>query len=282
MIGEAEKALRFFFERGAPEGVFSAYYYSGRQDGGTSRESDLDVAVLLDPESYPERKERSHLRVSLASNLIHALRDNHVDLVVLNDAPPHLGRQIVTDWIRFYCPGEEADHAFAREVQLRAADPELYPAEGATSVFVMRPKPFLEEGIRDIRKYVTHLRRLNSKISGPDDLAKEFSLRNDFRYSILRVAQMVIDIAGELSVRHSLRFEDFSEAIQNLGALEGFPPELASSLEQFPGLRTTLLHPRQTVANEAVIDALQELDSVEAFVNWVEDFAIWEGDSSTA
>jgi hypothetical protein len=49
-----------------------------------------------------------------------------VDVVVLNDAPPQFGRRIVTCGLRVVCADPEADHAFVRDVQLRAADLEPF------------------------------------------------------------------------------------------------------------------------------------------------------------
>jgi hypothetical protein len=43
-------------------------------------------------------------------------------VVVLNDAPPLLSRRIVTERRRVFCSDEEGDHAFVRDIQLRAAD----------------------------------------------------------------------------------------------------------------------------------------------------------------
>jgi hypothetical protein len=47
-------------------------------------------------------------------------------VVVLNDAPPLLGRRIVIKGRRVFCADAEADHAFVRDVQLRAADLEPF------------------------------------------------------------------------------------------------------------------------------------------------------------
>jgi len=54
------------------------------------------------------------------------LHQNAVDVVVLNDAPPGLGRHIATKGRRVYCGDAEMDHAFVRDVQLRAADLEPF------------------------------------------------------------------------------------------------------------------------------------------------------------
>jgi len=42
------------------------------------------------------------------------------------------------------------------------------------------------------------------------------------------VCQLVIDIAGELSARRGDRFEDYTEAIRNLGHDTRFSDDLAS------------------------------------------------------
>lgn len=47
-------------------------------------------------------------------------------MVVLNDVPPHLGRRIVTTGVRVYCANPALDHAYVRDVQLRAADLEPF------------------------------------------------------------------------------------------------------------------------------------------------------------
>ena len=78
--------------------------------------------MLLDRDIYPERRDRSDVRVGLAADLIYSLADNRVDVVVLNDAPPEFGRRIVPTGRRIYCVDPAADHAFVRDVQLRAAD----------------------------------------------------------------------------------------------------------------------------------------------------------------
>lgn len=84
------------------------------------------MGVLLSWERYPNRAERFEARVRLGSELIHALRENEVDVVVLNDAPPVFARRIVWEGIRAYVGDPEADRDFVRDVQLRAADVEPF------------------------------------------------------------------------------------------------------------------------------------------------------------
>jgi hypothetical protein len=82
----------------------------------------VDVGVLLRWNAYPTGRDRFDARLRLIADLGTALQRNDVDLVVLNDAPPLLGRHIVTTGRRLFCADPEADHAYVRDVQLRAAD----------------------------------------------------------------------------------------------------------------------------------------------------------------
>ena len=120
---ESESLIQTVHQRlatSAEDEVVSAFLFGSRVEGRGHRESDVDVAVLLRPEL--DRRQRFETRLRLTSELIAALHFNDIDLVVLNDAPPLLARRIVLDGERVYCADAEADHAFRRDVQLRAAD----------------------------------------------------------------------------------------------------------------------------------------------------------------
>lgn len=112
---------RYFAER--PQlGVSAVYLFGSHAENRTHRESDVDLAVLLDWRCHPTREERFTVRVRLGSELIHLLRHNQVDLVILNDVPPLFGRRIVTEGARLFQGDAEADRAYVRDVQLQAAD----------------------------------------------------------------------------------------------------------------------------------------------------------------
>jgi uncharacterized protein YutE (UPF0331/DUF86 family) len=108
-------------------------------------------------------------------------------------------------------------------------------------------------------------------------LERDLSLHNDVLFSLLMVAQLVIDIAGELSARRGDRFEDYTEAIRNLERDPRFPPELTAALEPLPGFRNVLLHEYVALDLDRVVDALDRLQPVEQFVEIVRRL---EGDAS--
>ncbi|MGH7819077.1 MAG: type VII toxin-antitoxin system MntA family adenylyltransferase antitoxin, partial [Candidatus Binatia bacterium] len=121
-VGRLETALRDV----AARGVVSAYVFGSRAEGREHRESDLDLGVLLERRHFPSPADRFEMRVRLSSWLPERLGGIAVDVVVLNDAPPLLGRRIVTRGRRVFCSDDDADHAFVRDVQLRAADLEPF------------------------------------------------------------------------------------------------------------------------------------------------------------
>lgn len=119
-------ALARTLEAARPAGLVSAYLFGSHAAGRPHRESDVDVGVLLERTMFPSDRARFEERVRLAAWLPGQLGARLVDVVVLNDAPPHLGRRIVIDGRRVYCADARTDHAYVRDVQLRAADLEPF------------------------------------------------------------------------------------------------------------------------------------------------------------
>jgi predicted nucleotidyltransferase len=107
-------------------GVVSAYVFGSVAAGQGHRQSDLDVGVLLDWGRYPRREQRFEARLRLIACLGSTLHRNDLDLVILNDAAPHLAREVVTRGRRVFCADNEANHAFVRTSMLRAADLEPF------------------------------------------------------------------------------------------------------------------------------------------------------------
>lgn len=114
-------ALADHFESRRPAGVISAYLFGSQATGTAHRESDVDVAVVVDREVLPERGARSDLQVRLTAELIAATHRNDTQVVIVNDAPPELAMAAV-DGKRFYCSDSEADFHFTLRVRIRYGD----------------------------------------------------------------------------------------------------------------------------------------------------------------
>lgn len=125
---------------------------------------------------------------------------------------------------------------------------------------------FLVERLSEIRKYLDHLYRVGDRVEGPASLERDLSLHNDVLFSLMMVAQLVIDIAGEIGAREKLRFDDYTAAVRNLARVEGFPEPLVNDLARLPGFRNVLLHEYVELDYEVAVRALREMEPVEAFV----------------
>lgn len=106
----------------AGQGVVAAYLHGSHATGRPHRESDVDLGIVLDYAEYPTARDRFEAGLRLRSALQPALGAVPLDLVVLNDAPPGLAASVVTRGQRVHCSNAEAEHAFRRDCQLRAAD----------------------------------------------------------------------------------------------------------------------------------------------------------------
>jgi predicted nucleotidyltransferase len=118
MLARLEQVL----EAAPPPAVVAAYLFGSHAEGRAHRDSDVDVGVLLDRSALPTERVRFDEGVRLNAWLVAELRVRLVDLVVLNDAPPPLGARIAAGGALVYCADAELEHAFRRDVQLRAAD----------------------------------------------------------------------------------------------------------------------------------------------------------------
>jgi transcriptional regulator with XRE-family HTH domain len=117
---------RAFFAAAPATGIVSAYVFGSTARRARHRESDVDVAVVLDRKTYPQPGDRAGQRVRLAAELVAALGVNDVDLIVLNDVPPGLARAIVLDGVLVADFDAAADRDFVTYVQLRHADLEPF------------------------------------------------------------------------------------------------------------------------------------------------------------
>lgn len=136
---------------------------------------------------------------------------------------------------------------------------------------------YLVERLTQLRRYIDHLHRLRPRVSDWSDLERDLSLHNDVLFSLLTVCQLVIDIAGELSARRGDRFEDYTEAVRNLARDDRFSPDLVRRLERVPGFRNVLIHEYVTLDLRRVVEALDELEPLERFLELVREMESGEG-----
>lgn len=74
----------------------AAYLFESEARGHAHRESDLDVAVLLDRQVYPRPADRFETGLRLMADL-QVAGHRTIDLIVLNDVQPLLARRVLPD-----------------------------------------------------------------------------------------------------------------------------------------------------------------------------------------
>lgn len=127
------------------------------------------------------------------------------------------------------------------------------------------------ERLTELRRHLDHLRAIRSQVQSAGDLEEDMTLHNDVLFSLLTVAQLVIDIAGELSSRAGRSFEDYTTAVRNLRWVDpdDFPPEMVEELARLPGFRNILIHEYVGLDYDLVLRALHHLDPIESFLRTV-------------
>jgi uncharacterized protein YutE (UPF0331/DUF86 family) len=128
---------------------------------------------------------------------------------------------------------------------------------------------FLVERLTDLRRHLDHIRALTPRVTGRQALERDLSLHNDVLFSLLMIAQLVIDVAAELASRRGDRFEDYTEAIRTLARDPRFTPALVSELERLPGFRNVIIHEYVSLDLDRVVEAVRRLDPVAQFVEIV-------------
>jgi uncharacterized protein YutE (UPF0331/DUF86 family) len=127
----------------------------------------------------------------------------------------------------------------------------------------------LVERLAELKRHLDHLRVVAPRATDRVALERDLSLHNDVMFSLLMVAQLVIDVAGELSARRGDRFEDYTEAVRNLARDQRFPLDLVRELERVPGFRNIVIHEYVALDLDRVVEAIRHLEPIEQFIGVV-------------
>jgi uncharacterized protein YutE (UPF0331/DUF86 family) len=130
---------------------------------------------------------------------------------------------------------------------------------------------YLVERLAELRRHVDHLREIGPRVTDRIPLERDLSLHNDVLFSLLMIAQLVVDVSGELSARRGERFDDYTEAVRNLSRDPRFPADLVRELERVPGFRNVLIHEYVALDLDRVVEALGRLEPIERFIRIVSD-----------
>lgn len=130
---------------------------------------------------------------------------------------------------------------------------------------------FLIERLALLDRHLGHLRAIRPRVRDAKQLEGDLSLQNDVLHSLQAACQLVIDVAGELSARRGLKFEDYTAAVRNLSAYPEFPAEVVNELALLPSFRNVLIHQYLEFDLNRAVEALGRLDVLERFIRVVRD-----------
>ena len=112
---QVRRALRALGDR--HPNIIALYRFGSSVTGTAGPLSDLDIAVLIKPSTARDRRSLDR-RLALVAEIGEACRRSDVDVVLLDDAPPHLAYEIVTGGVLLYERDHHARVAFeARALQ---------------------------------------------------------------------------------------------------------------------------------------------------------------------
>ncbi|MEO8180849.1 MAG: nucleotidyltransferase domain-containing protein [Deltaproteobacteria bacterium] len=100
--------------------VHAAVLYGSRASEQARRESDIDIAVLLD--AAPDSSQRKQVLWTLLGALGQELRSDRIDLVLLNEAPPKLAFHVLKHGLVAFVRDPVEFHRFQVRTYSRHAD----------------------------------------------------------------------------------------------------------------------------------------------------------------
>jgi uncharacterized protein len=103
----------------ADAGIVLAFLFGSYAQGNANALSDVDLGLLLSQDVPIEKYLDYRLRYATAA--MHALRDDRVDLVILNTAPPLLAHEAIKGRLRFK-RSPEARVKYITDVQRKYLD----------------------------------------------------------------------------------------------------------------------------------------------------------------
>lgn len=89
----------------AKEPIVVAYLFGSYARGEASALSDIDIAILLQPSL--DAAARFTLRLRVTEDIKAMLRDQAIDVMVLNDVPLALSYRVIRDGVVLYCRDEQ-------------------------------------------------------------------------------------------------------------------------------------------------------------------------------
>lgn len=124
-VEELEARLAHFFARHYPQ-VQALFLFGSWVQGTAHRQSDVDLALVIDPAQFPAAQARWRLQEELMARLPGLAAGRPVDVVFLHQVPPLFARKILQEGKLLFCRNRQQLERLRLQVLLRAADLEPF------------------------------------------------------------------------------------------------------------------------------------------------------------
>jgi hypothetical protein len=267
--------------------ILEAYLFGSRARGDSKLQSDIDVAIYVDRDLAPSSP--FGYASALAYDLMAALHEDRLDVVVLNDAPPLLYHRVLRDGIRLLARRLEATtsregRALSRYcdylLQLRKID--SAHAERIARGDFGRPGRFdaavIHRHLLVIDEALQTLRRHRGK--PVEALASDREELWVVERGLQLCAQNALDIATHLAASAGRDVADYGAAVVQMADLGILPREFATRFRQVAGFRNVIVHGYLDVELHTVHRLLNEhLDDFVEFARHVNRHLLSRADS---
>lgn len=124
-VEELEARLAHFFAQHYPE-VQALFLFGSWVKGTAHRQSDVDLALVIDPTQFPTAQALWRLQEELMARLPGFAAGRPVDVVFLHQIPPLFARKILQEGRLLFCRDRQQLERFRLQALLRAADLEPF------------------------------------------------------------------------------------------------------------------------------------------------------------
>lgn len=264
--------------------VALAYLFGSYAKGGAHRFSDIDIAILFDP-NLPQQ-DYLNRELELIQIFQDLVEDEAVDLTILNLAPPDLRYRILREGLLLFSSLENlrvnfeictTEDYFDVQLYLRTYGQELFRQIKEKGLYEDKEKRMVDRGLIErqltlLRDYVSKLRELQSYS------LEEFSTDFKIQASVERFLQLAIEcclnIGNTLISQKGLRRPDELASIAGiLAGSEIIPPEFAERFSEMIKFRNRLVHIYWDLDRKKIYQILQsDLGDFDTFARAIVEY----------
>lgn len=260
-LGDCLPRLAHVFEQ--YPAIVAAYLYGSYASGASGPLSDVDCAVLFEPNR--SRDELFELKLDLIGQILRIIHSDEVDLVVLNEVSPLLAYEVIRTGKVLFCRNESQQLRYEAMAVNRYLDwrpfSRIYQNYLFEDIRKGRPplinREIIEIRLAKLREYCEHLKELRE--SDRETFKRDYKIHSLAEHFLYLSIQSMLDIGHHLVAGLQLRKPmDYEEIFQILGEAGILPEEYVRVLAGVGRFRNILAHAYIDIDLDRVYQSLQK------------------------